>query len=165
MSTLHAGTVTASPAARQPRDVTNDGPPFKILRNGDWTHGGVRIERVALARLFASILYHEPDGSYWLKNSAEVCQVMVEDVPYVATHVTQEGDTLFITTTLDEAFPLNAEHPLLMRDGVPYITLRHNCAARATTQLYYALVSLATIEAGEAVIYSGGARFNLGATE
>lgn len=162
---LHQGEVAASAGVRTPRDVTNDGPAFRIARNGDWFHGDVKIERVSLARLFASILYREADGSYWLKNPAEICHVTVEDAPYVASHLDQRGGDLFVTTTLDETICIDAAHPLTMRSGVPYIEVRHGCTARASTQLYYDLVTLADLSNGRAIIRSGGQVFDLGTVD
>ena len=160
---LHQGEIENTAKARTPRDVTGDGPPFVILKDGTWTHGGVKIERVALARLFASILYREADGSYWLKNPAEICRVTVEDVPYVASHMREEGGDILITTTLDETVRIDADHPLTVQGGIPYIDIRHGCRARASTQLYYGLTRLAETRDGRAYITSGGQSFDLGA--
>ena len=146
-----------------PRDVTHDGPPFLIRRDGVWLHGGAPIARLDLARLFASILYRRDDGSHWLENPAEICRVAVEDAAYVADKLsTDASGTFHITTTIGETFPIDAAHPLLMQGGVPYVTVRHHCAVRLLPQLLYALAEHAIIDDGQAWIVSGGARFSLG---
>lgn len=161
---LHDANLTTSQSAapRQPRDVTHDGPPFFINRQGEWFHGEVKISRISLARLFATILYHEPDGSYWLKNPAEICHVTVDDVPYVVHGVVHDGDGYILETTLGETFPLDEAHALTMRGDVPYALFRHGCAARLATHVYYALVREAREVDGQMVVTSNGADFILG---
>lgn len=149
---------------RTPRDVTADGPPFVIRRDGTWLHGDVPIARTALARLFATILFRRDDGTYWLQNPAEVCHVTVDDTPYVAGKLSVDGSgNLHITTTLDETFPIDAAHPLTMQNGVPHVTVRNGCATRLTPQLLYALAERAEVAGGQAWITSFGAKFSLGA--
>jgi hypothetical protein len=58
------GTQSLSPSA--PSDATERAFGLRIARDGSWWHEGRPIERVALAKLFATVLRRAPDGSYWL---------------------------------------------------------------------------------------------------
>jgi hypothetical protein len=148
---------------RTPRDVTSDGPPFRIDADGQWWHGEVRIARIELVKLFASILVREPDGSYWMVNPAERCHVNAEDVPYVVATCTARDGAIDCVTTLDETVTISADHPLTMRGGKPYVMVRAGCEGRLNTQAYYQIVAMAVQRNGQLYISSNGAEFHLGA--
>ncbi|MGE3769618.1 MAG: DUF1285 domain-containing protein [Bdellovibrionales bacterium] len=144
------------------RDVTNDGPPFRISRDGTWWHGDQKIQRHELVRLFASILTRDTDGSYWLSNPAERCRVNVEDVPYVIEAASFSGDTVTMASSLGEKVVLSKEHPLVMRGGVPYVMVRGGCEGRVSTSVYYELVKHGERRGGSLWLRSGASSFLLG---
>jgi hypothetical protein len=147
-----------------PRDVTADGPPFRIDAQGVWWHGDGRIERVELVRLFASILVREDDG-YWLVNPAERCRVQVADVPYLITSCDRVDTGIACHIALiGETIMLGPDHPLTMHGGKPYVMVRAGCAARVATQAYYQLVDMASEQAGRYVIRSNDTEFDIGDT-
>ena len=47
---------------------------IRIDRQGDWYHGGSKIERKRMVALFSTILWHE-NGSYFLKTPHEKLQI------------------------------------------------------------------------------------------
>lgn len=66
---------------------------IRIDAEGNWHHEGEPITRMAIVRLFSTVLMRHADGSYWLATPAERGRIEVEDVPFVivAMHV-EEGD-------------------------------------------------------------------------
>src|SRR4029077_19136683 len=60
------------PAARSKRSPVDCGDlEMRIARDGTWFYRGSPIGRIALVKLFASVLRREQDGSYWLVTPAE----------------------------------------------------------------------------------------------
>ena len=64
-------------------------PPFcgdidmRICRDGTWVHEGRPIRRMAMVKLFASILKREGD-EYFLVTPVEKVRIQVEDTPFLA---------------------------------------------------------------------------------
>ena len=128
---------------------------LEIARDGRWWHEGRPIERLALVKLFASVLRREPDGSYWLVTPVERGRIEVEDVPFVAVELVAtgpgSGQRLRLRTNLDEWVTVGPEHPLRLRRTaaasgdealVPYVEVRPGLEARLARPVYYQLVEL-----------------------
>lgn len=140
---------------------------IRIARNGDWYHEGTRFERIALVKLFASILKREGDD-YFLVTPVEKWRIRVEDAPFTAIdcEVLGEGEAqqLVFTTNLDERVHCNAEHPLrVMRNQVtgepsPYVMVRGGLEAKVVRSVYYRLAERVVERAGWPVVLSGGIR-------
>lgn len=144
------------------RDVTADGPPFRIDRQGQWWHGDRMVTRPELAQLFASILRRDDAGNYWMWHPGERCAVAVEDAPFIIDRVDfNEGQVIF-TPRYHGPVVLGPDHALSMRDGAPYIDLGAGLSARCTTQVYYALVDHAARRDGQLWLDSAGVGFSLG---
>lgn len=148
---------------------------IRIDRHGHWYHQGGRIERVALVKLFASILTRLDNGEYWLVTPAERGQIEVEDKPFVITRADIEGEGkdrgITLYTQLGQAFRLDAEHPLIMEvdgsngEAKPALKVGGNLEARISRSVFYQLAELADIEAGRFVLWAGGTGFDLGSAE
>ena len=130
---------------------------MRIARDGTWYYQGSPIGRLPLVKLFATVLRRAPDGSYWLVTPVEQGRVEVEDVPFVAVELRCEGSgpgqQLALRTNLDEWVPLDAAHPLELRDQpdgaqLPYIRVRDKLDARVARSVFYHLVELAEPSAG-----------------
>jgi len=87
-----------------------------ISRDGTWWYRGSPIGRLALAKLFASVLRRAPDGTYWLVTPAERGRITVEDAPFTAVELTVAGtgkeQTLIFRTNLDDSVSAGENHPL-----------------------------------------------------
>jgi uncharacterized protein len=123
--------------------------PFHIDREGRWWHEGGAIGRKELVRLFATVLRREADGRFWLVTPVERVPVTVEDSPFVAVELCAEGEgeeqNLRLRTNLDHEIPIDAAHPLELRQGsdgvpVPYVRVRAGLDARLSRPVYYDLV-------------------------
>ena len=64
---------------------------IRIARDGTWFYRGSPINRLALVKLFASVLRRDADGSYWLVTPAERGRITVEDAPFLAVALTVAG--------------------------------------------------------------------------
>jgi hypothetical protein len=140
-----------------------------IAKDGTWWHEGAPIRRIELARLFATVLRREADGSYWLVTPVERGRIAVEDVPFVAVELTAESSgrtqRLRLRSNLDEWVTVGPEHPLSVRPSaaagedaalVPYVEVRRGLGARLERAVYYQLVELA-----EELDEPQGARFGV----
>lgn len=145
---------------------------IRIDADGRWYHQGGIIGRKALVRTLAALLLRLDDGSHWLVNPAEYGRIEVEDVPFVASRVmasgTGLGQVIRMTTNLEEACALDADHPLTVRQGAnpdeprPYVRVRGWLEARVDRQGYYDLVESGVERNGVVGVWSSGEFFPLG---
>jgi hypothetical protein len=144
---------------------------INIRRDGVWFHEGSPIGREALVRLFASVLRKDPDG-FHLVTPVEKMKIRVEEVPFIAVRVDQEGGDLVFTTNVGDVVTAGPEHGLRVEEDPltgeprPYLHVRRGLEARLARPVFYDLVDLAKVEDGpkgpRLVATSGGATFDLG---
>jgi hypothetical protein len=138
------------PGRRRPRDLGEIG--MRIASDGSWFYRGSPITRWSLARLFASVLRREADGSYWLVTPAERARVSVDDAPFMAVELdatgTGQDQVLSFRTNMDEIVTADGAHPLrVVTDSAsaaprPYILVRDGLEAKLTRPVFYQLVDL-----------------------
>ncbi len=160
--------------SRPPLEKWN--PPFvgdshiRIARDGRWYHRGDPITRENLVRLFATILRREADGRFMLVTPVEKQLVEVEDAPFVAVEVRQDGTgeaaRLAFRLNTGELVVADSDHAVVVRgscdDLAPYLHVRDGLEARIARPVYYELAELA-LACGEARagVWSNGAWFSL----
>jgi hypothetical protein len=151
---------------------------MRIARDGTWYHQGSPIRRMALVKLFSTVLRRDDAGVFWLATPFERGRIEVEDAPFTAVEMMIEGDgkdqVLSFRTNLDAIVEVDADHPLRISQNPetgepsPYVTVRENLEALITRPIFYDLVTLAEARwDGEETtlgIWSGGVMFPLGAT-
>ena len=131
-------------------------PPFcgdldmRIATDGTWFYLGTPIGRPALVRLFSTVLKRE-EGKYFLVTPVEKVGIRVDDVPFMAVEMAEEGAgasrRLSFRTNVDDWVPCNADHRLRFEaasDGglTPYLHVRSDLWAKVTRALYYDLVEM-----------------------
>jgi hypothetical protein len=129
---------------------------IRIGRDGTWYYHESPIRRLPLARLFASVLRREADGSYWLVTPVERGRIVVDDVPFVAVEVDAAGagrdQVLSFRTNLDERVEADATHELRVvtagpsGEPSPYVMIRAGLEARLLRSVFYHVVDLGTEE-------------------
>jgi hypothetical protein len=144
-------------------DFTGDMRPdenyeMRIARDGTWFYHGTPIGRIALAKLFSTVLKRDAAGDYWLVTPAERGRITVEDSPFVAVELKVEGagqgQSLSFRTNLDEWATAGPDHPIrigtdlepggtLSGATVPYILVRGGLEARIGRAVFYELAELA----------------------
>lgn len=146
---------------------------IRIAANGDWYHEGTRIERFAIAKLFATILRLD-DGAHYLVNPYEKLRIQVDDAPFIATDMESQGEgrerRILFSTNVDDVVLADAEHPIVVEDRNgqprPYVEVRRGLRALIARSVFYRLVDMAAEDGeGELGLWSGGARFVLGRAE
>ena len=146
---------------------------IRIAANGDWYHEGTRIERFAIAKLFATILRLD-DGAHYLVNPYEKLRIQVDDAPFIATDMESQGEgaerRILFSTNVDDVVLADAEHPIVVEDRNgeprPYVEVRRGLRALIARSVFYRLVDMAADDGeGELSLWSGGARFVLGRAE
>ena len=154
---------------------------MRIARDGTWFYHGSPIGRIALVKLFSTVLRRDDGGDYWLVTPAEHGRITVEDVPFVAVEVKSEGEgqarNLSFRTNLDEWVTAGPDHPIrvaqdaagdpeLSAAPAPYILIRDRLEARIGRAVFYELVELAeerqTPQGTELGVWSGQTFFPLG---
>ena len=143
---------------------------IRIAADGTWFHEGVAIRRIAIARVFSTILRLE-NGQHYLVTPPEKLAIEVEDAPFIAVDMESSGEgrerRLVFATNLDDAVQADAEHPITVAgtpaEPRPYVEVRDGLRALIARSVFYRLVDIAETESsGEVSIWSAGARFVLG---
>lgn len=119
-----------------------------IRRDGVWTHEGAPIERAALVRLFSTVLRKEGER-YFLVTPVEKLGIKVEDAPFLAVLMRQEGEgagkRIVFTTNMGEEVAADRRHPIsyCLKDGewAPYIEVRAGLEALIARAAFYDLVA------------------------
>ena len=145
---------------------------MRIARDGTWFYQGSPIGRVEMVRLFSTILRREADGGYVLVTPGEKLDIAVEDAPFVAVEVKNEG----VGADRSLAFRLNTgdlvvagpEHKLRFEDcddgPHPYLYVRGGLEALVARSVYYELAEMALADRADAPgVWSGGAFFPMAA--
>ena len=147
-------------------------PPFCgdidicIQANGDWLYQGSVIQRSALVRLFASVLWQEND-EYFLVTPVEKVRIQVADLPFLITSWTRQADGLIVVTTnTAETYPLGEQYPLILEKHQPAVRIRDGFLARVHRNVYYQWAEQAAPaqhdEADGYYLLSGDSQFYLG---
>lgn len=147
------------------RAATKKGPPpvhlwnppycgeidMRIASDGTWFYQKTPIGRIALVKLFASVLKRE-DGHHFLVTPVEKCGITVDDAPFLAVemHVTGSGETqaLGFRTNVDDLVACGPDNVLRFEQepgtgGLkPYLHVRRDLWAKVTRAVFYDLVEL-----------------------
>ncbi|GAA5135177.1 DUF1285 domain-containing protein [Thalassotalea piscium] len=143
-----------------------------IKADGSWFYNGTIFKRLALVKLFASVLTRE-ENEYFLVTPVEKVKITVEDTPFLLTQwhwLDEEQTTIVASTNLDDTFEINHEHPIeVNEDGELSVTVRRNLPAKVHRNVYYQWVNIAkervTAKGTELVITSSEQTFSLGLIE
>ena len=151
---------------------------MRIARDGTWFHEGTPFTRIALVKLFSTVLKRTDDGGYMLATPVERVAIEVEDAPFVAVEMACDGEgrerCLRFRTNIDEWVTLDADHPLRVAEQPdtgepsPYIKLREGIEALVARAVFYDLVEMAEDGPGPdgakvVGVWSAGTFFPLGA--
>jgi len=168
------GLIRAAGEGTGPRPVDKWNPPYcgdiglRIRGDGIWLFQGSPIGRMALVKLFASILRKDADGKAYLVTPVEKVDCLVDDAPFLAVEmaVTGTGATQVVTfrTNVDDVVTVDAVHPMRFvrqepEGGLkPYILVRGRLEALATRAVYADLVAHAESIGNAAAlgVWSGG---------
>ena len=125
---------------------------MRIDRYGTWFYQGSPIGRLALVKLFSTVLRRDEVGDYWLTTPVENGRIQVEDVPFMAIEAIVEGSgrdqIVKFRTTVEDVVTLEAAHSLRVshdpdhQEPRPYIYVRANLEARIARSVYYHLVDI-----------------------
>lgn len=132
-------------------------PPFcgdldmRIATDGTWFYMKTPIGRHALVKLFASVLKREGE-KYFLVTPVEKIGITVDDAPFTAVEMRQEGEgnarVLTFRTNVDDWVTCDADHVLRFTPepetgGLkPYLHVRRDLWALVSRALFYDLVEL-----------------------
>lgn len=141
-----------------------------IQSNGTWTFKGSTIQRLALIKLFSTVLYREKNGSTYLKTPYEKIVVAVADAAFIAVALEIKGEgksqTLQFRTNVDEMVEAGPKHPLRfqidpMTGAIkPYLSIRSNLEALLTREVTRQLLNLVDDDLFPG-IWSGGRFFKI----
>ena len=153
-----AGLSQAQAAAqRGPPPVHLWNPPFcgdidmRIAADGTWHYLGSPIGRLALVKLFSSILRKDPER-YVLVTPVERVGIKVDDAPFLAVEMQVEGGRIGFRTQVEDFVWAGPEHPLRFEAGAaegvkPYVRVRGDLWALVKRPLFYDLVEMGVVEA------------------
>jgi len=147
----------ALPRAKGPPPVEHWNPPFcgdidmRIAADGTWFYQKTPIGRLALVKLFASVLKKEGE-KYFLVTPVEKVGLKVDDVPFLAVEMSAGKDDqgrqmLTFRTNVDDSVTAGPGHGLRFAPEVtgglrPYLHVRRDLWAKVTRAVFYDLVAL-----------------------
>lgn len=141
-----------------PAPVHDWDPPYcgemdmRIAADGRWYHEGSPIGRIAMVRLFSSILRLDDDGHHYLVTPVEKVRIKVDDCPFVAQllDVSGEGAGQQLTFTLNtgETVTAGPDNPIEVstdKDQQPHpvLEVRYGLKALISRSVFYQMVALA----------------------
>lgn len=148
---------------------------MRIDRNGTWYYRGSPIGRLALVKLFSTVLRRDADGVHWLTTPVENGRIDVEDAPFIAVEMMAEGSgngqVIRFRTNVDDVVTLDGDHGLRIAESEageprPYIHVRKGLEARISRPVFYHLIERGEPDPGHAGhfgVWSSGQFFALGA--
>ena len=153
---------------------------IRIAADGTWYHQGAPFTRLALVKLFATILHRDDDGGYSLRTPVERGNITVDDAPFTIVEAWYD-DTgsaemtsrrLMLRTNIDRIVTADTDHRIRVvtdpetGEPRPYIDTGNNLDALILRSVFYDLVDKAeSLERdGETVLglWSGGIFHELG---
>jgi len=173
-------TVTENPEKTAPKDAKDPQLPFCgdldicIKADGTWYYQGSPIGRLALVKLFASVLHRKENGDYWLITPVEQVRIQVEDAPFTAVEVDvqpapkgkgREFQIVRFRTNLDAFIELGPKNRLIVRQDAfnkgpnPYIIVREKLEARLLRSVFYHLVNYGEEQTASPSQHSPGQAF------
>lgn len=141
-----------------PAPVHDWDPPYcgemdmRIAADGRWYHEGSTIGRIAMVRLFSSILRLDDDGHHYLVTPVEKVRIQVDDCPFVAQllDVSDEGAKQRLTFTLNtgETVTAGADNAIEVstdedQQPHPVLEVRYGLKALISRSVFYQMVALA----------------------
>jgi uncharacterized protein len=138
---------------------------MRIAADGTWYYLKTPIGRLALVKLFASVLKREGDN-YFLVTPVEKCGICVDDAPFLAVELQIENNgpdrVLNFRTNVDDWVACGPQHGLRFEPEAgtgglkPYLHVRRDLWAKVTRALFFDLVEL-----GEEREIDGAAMFGV----
>ncbi|MEX0740551.1 MAG: DUF1285 domain-containing protein [Pseudohongiella sp.] len=143
---------------RGPAPVHDWDPPYcgemdmRIAADGRWYHEGSPIGRIAMVRLFSSILRLDDDGHHYLVTPVEKVRIKVDDCPFVAQVMDVSGQgseqQLVFTLNTGETVTAGPDNPIAVTTNAeqqphPVLEVRHGLKALISRSVFYQMVALA----------------------
>ena len=79
---------------------------IRIAKDGTWYHNGLPFTRMALVKLFSTVMRRADNGDYLLATPVERGTIEVEDAPFIALEMRAQGEgkdqQLQFRTNIDE---------------------------------------------------------------
>jgi hypothetical protein len=122
---------------------------IRIDTKGRWFHEGEPIQRPALVKLFASILWFE-NNAYYLVTPVEKLKIEVADVPFLVNHCERVDGVWVATDNVQTQTIIGRQNPVELRkfidQKVPYVKVRYDLWARVNRSVYIDWVNTALDE-------------------
>ncbi len=112
---------------------------IRIRKNGKWYFGGNEMFRRNLLNVLASHIVKTDDDNYMIKLGEETNPLVVEDVPFYATGIVEEGDNYKLVFFDLQELVLDSEQKLYFKGDVPYITYKWPGDTRLSRGVYWKL--------------------------
>ena len=136
--------------SRKPQDFE-----IHIASDGRWFHQGDEIKRIAIVKLFASVLSLDDDGRYWLTTPAEKGEITVEDAPFIIVKLNvlnsdkKAKPILEMVDNIERKFMVGSSHSIFFKkninkEQIPYLYLNEGLTAKISRPVYYELMSMVT---------------------
>ncbi len=173
LSVLTQGQAPTTPGALAEEPAVRDFG-IRVAKDGTWFHNGLPFTRLALVKLFSTVLRRAPNGEYLLQTPVEKGRIAVEDAPFVAVEMLVEGEgralQIKFRTNIDQWVAAGPDHPIWFRmdeadeeaEPLLYVIVKPGIEARINRAVFYDLVELADDLGDYFGVWAGGVFHPLG---
>lgn len=112
---------------------------IRIKKNGKWYFGGSEMFRRNILNVLASHIIKDDEGNYFIKLEGDINPLVVEDVPFYASGIVEEGKTIKLVFYDLQEMVLDKEQKIYFKDEVPYISYRWIADTRLSRGVYWKL--------------------------
>lgn len=112
---------------------------IRIKKNGKWYFGGSEMFRRNILNVLASHIIKDDEGNYFIKLEGDINPLVVEDVPFYASGIVEEGNNLKLVFYDLQEMILDKEQKIYFKDEVPYISYKWIADTRLSRGVYWKL--------------------------
>lgn len=110
-----------------------------IKENGKWYFGEAEMFRRKIVNILAKNINRKPDGSYFIQMENDENDIIVEDVPFLATGIVDHEIPLKLVFHDLQEMVLDHEVKLYLKGDVPYISFKWEADTRLSKGVYWKL--------------------------
>ncbi len=132
------------------QQIFDASPYLKLFidKEGQWFQNDAKIIHPQVYALFNEKLRKRPDGKYELALGREVCQVHVEDAPFVVQRIHTEDGGIWLELNDGAKEEFNPDNFWIGEENIPYSVVKNGrFHARFSRPAYYQIAGF--IEPGE----------------
>jgi hypothetical protein len=130
---------------------------IRIRADGKWYRDGeVEMFRRDILNILARHIGRDEAGGYYIQMGEENFPIVVEDVPFFATGVSEKEEGLTLSFHDLQEMELNQPQRLYLRGDIPYLSFHWEADTRLSRGIYYKLSDYFVFQGDEVYLVPPG---------